>query len=466
MKQQVQLSSRQSQKLSPQLQLSLKLLQLSQAELEQEIEQALALNPVLERRDEPEHCSESAATDDDHLLADKTAESEDRVSSDFESDTDDGEHIFSRETEHWDTLGESPDLRQHLREQLHLSALSARDRHLAEAVLDSLEDDGYCLLDAREIAEASGIQPVPEVAEVEAVRHFIRQLDPLGVASRCLSECLQVQLEALAIQADLRQLANRIAEQYLNLVAKGTVAELALRLKASPALSAEAVALLKSLDPKPGARFQYSRTDYIEADFSAVKRQGQWQLRALRENGSRLRINRRYRQLANSGQSQAQHLAPYLQEANRLLAALKARQDTLKRVLQALCQRQQAFFEDGPAALVPMRLADIAEALGVHESTVSRACSGKYLATRHGLFALSRLFRSGLPSQDGHVQSSDAVQARIAALIAAENPSRPLSDAQLLASLQAEGQHIARRTIAKYREALRIAPSHQRRKQV
>lgn len=466
MKQQVQLSTRQSQKLSPQLQLTLKLLQLSQAELEQEVEQALALNPVLERRDELMNSPESEAANSNRVLSGPASDADSFETHDVEFDTTDGEYASAGESEHWETLRESPDLRHHLREQLHLSALSARDRHLAEAILDSLEDDGYCLSSAREIAEATGIKPVPDVAEVETVRHFIRQLEPVGVASRTLAECLQVQLEALDIHADLRQLAFRIAEQHLSLVAKSAVSELALRLKISTELATEAVGLLKSLDPKPGARFHQTQTEYIEPDFNAVKRQGQWQLLVLRENGSSVRINRQYRQLANSGQSQAVHLAPYLQEANRLLAALKARQDTLKRVLLAFCHRQQAFFEQGPSALAPMRLADIAEAIGVHESTVSRACSGKYLATRHGLFALSRLFRSGLPSLDGHTQSSNAVQARIAALIADENPSRPLSDTQLMASLQAEGQHIARRTIAKYREALRIAPSHQRRKQI
>ena len=464
MKQQVQLSARQSQKLSPQLQLNLKLLQLSQAELEQEIEQALAVNPVLERRDEPTHNSESAITESGNVLSANTTDSETFEARDFELNADYGEPAAKLESDYWDTPDDTTDLRGHLREQLHLSTLSARDRVLAEAVLDSLEEDGYCLASASDMAEATDLVPVPETAEIEAVRHFIRQLEPIGVASRHLSECLQVQLDAMTVRAELRQLAGTIAEQHLGALAKGAVTELASQLQTSPALTAEAFSLLKSLDPKPGARFAHSRTEYIEPDFCAVKHQGQWQLQALRENGASLRINRHYRQLANSGQSQAQHLAPYLQEANRLLAAIKARQDTLLRVLQALSARQQAFFEQGPMALAPMRLADIADALGLHESTISRACSGKYLATRHGLFALSRLFRSGLPSQDGQAQSIDTVQARIAALIAAENPSKPLSDAQLLACLQAQGQHIARRTVAKYREALRIAPSHLRRK--
>jgi RNA polymerase sigma-54 factor len=463
MKQQVQLSARQSQKLSPQLQLNLKLLQLSQAELEQEIEQALAVNPVLERRDEPS-VSEPMAVDSDSALSASTTDGETFETHGFELNADDGDLAAKLESDYWDTPEDSPDLRGHLREQLHLSALGARDRLLAEAVLDSLEEDGYCLASAGDIAEASGLVPAPDAAEIEAVRHFIRQLEPVGVASRHLSECLQVQLDALAIRTELRQLAGTIAERHLSALAKGAATELASQLQASPTLTAEAFSLLKSLDPKPGARFAHSRTEYIEADFCAVKHQGRWQLQALRENGAGLRINRHYRQLANSGQSQAPHLAPYLQEANRLLAAIKARQETLMRVLHALGARQQAFFEQGPAALAPMRLADIADALGMHESTISRACSGKYLATRHGLFALSRLFRSGLPSQDGHAQSSDAVQARLKALIAAENPDKPLSDAQLLACLQAEGQHIARRTVAKYREALRIAPSHLRRK--
>jgi RNA polymerase sigma-54 factor len=455
MKQQAQLSQRQNQKLSPQLQLTLRLLQCTHAELEQEIEQALSVNPVLERREEESSDSEIPASE----------AQADGDSPDNEAGTQETEPAGNFADADWNTLFQPPDLRQHLREQLHLSTLSARDRVIAEALVDSLEEDGYCLAKTGDIAVAAGLQPNPEADEIEAVRHFIRQLDPLGVASRSLSECLQVQIDGLSIAPELSRLAKRVAEGHLNDLAKGSSGDLAKRLKVLPEQLAAAIGLLKSLDPKPGARFQVSRTDYIEPDFHAVKRAGRWQASAARESRQMaLRINSQYRKMARTNSDHAQHLAPYLQEANWLIAAIKARQETLKRVMQAICQRQQLFFEQGPTALAPMRLGDIATALDMHESSISRACSGKYLATRHGLFALSRLFRSGMADQQGQMQSMDALQARIAALIAGEDPMQPLSDMQLVACLQAEGMPMARRTVAKYREALQIAPSHLRRK--
>lgn len=455
MKQQAQLSQRQHQKLSPQLQLTLRLLQCTQAELEQEIEQALSVNPVLERREEDASDSEipSSVAEADGENPDGDASTQDLEPAGHSAEVD------------WNTAVQLPDLRQHLREQLHLSTLSARDRVIAEALVDSLEEDGYCLASIGDIAMAAGLQPDAEADEIEAVRHFIRQLDPVGVASRGLSECLQVQIDGLGVSPELGQLAKRLAEGHLADLAKGATGDLAKRLNVPPDQVAAAIGLLKSLDPKPGARFQVSRTDYIEPDFHAVKRAGRWQAAASRESRQiALRINSQYRKLARTHSEHAQHLAPYLQEANWLIGAIKARQETLKRVMQAICQRQQAFFEQGPAALQPMRLGDIAAALAMHESSISRACSGKYLATRHGLFALSRLFRSGMADQHGQLQSMDALQARIAALIAGEDPNKPLSDMQLAACLQAEGMPMARRTVTKYREALQIAPSHLRRK--
>lgn len=457
MKTRAQLSLRQHGKLTPQLQLALKLLQYTQAELALEIENALAANPLLERND--------TATDSETLpdIPEPLASRDDTDTPPPEDSTVDFVNAKTADAL-WDTLPEPRTLRSHLTEQLQLYALSRRDAVIGEVLIDSLDDEGYCQSSLDDLRTAAALLPVASDAEIEAVRHLIQCLDPAGAGSRTLSECLQVQLTQIVAEPALLQLAKAIAAQHLEHLAKGGIAAVVKAGRYDPDAVARAIALLKTLNPKPGAPFQHSRTEYIEPDFSVLRRRGSWQVQALRDPGHALRINTLYRKLARNHRGpDAAHLAHYLQEARWLIAGINTRRDTLMKVLNAVVNRQTPFLESGVSALQAMSMRDIAESIGLHESTVSRACSGKWLHTPHGVVALGSLFGTGIADATGTVQAAGAVQTKIAALIHAEPPEKPLSDARLQQLLADQGLPIARRTVTKYREALAIAPSHLRR---
>ena len=461
MKARAQLSPRQSTKLTPQLQLALKLLQCTQTELEQEIDNALAANPMLERVDAD---TEAAA------LPDAPADFSDDAEAGDSADADaDFRHAATPEAEEslWDLMPEPKTLRSHLGEQLQLSGLSRRDQAIGEAVIDSLDDDGYCQASADDLRIASALKPPAVDAEIEAVRHLIQRFDPVGVGSRTLSECLQVQLAHIAAEPGLLALATDIAARHLDTLAKGGATAVAKAGGFEALGTAEAVALLKTLDPKPGALFQHSRTEYVEPDFAVLPKRNGWQVQGLRDAGQQLRLNAYYLKLArNSRGADAAHLAQYLQEARWLIAGIASRRDTLLKVVKAVVRKQTPFLDAGPSALQAMSMREIAERIGLHESTVSRACSGKWLATPHGMIELGSLFGSGITDDSGTVQAAGAVQSQIADLIADEPAGKPLSDAKLGQLLAARGLPVARRTIAKYREALGIPPSHLRKKSV
>jgi RNA polymerase sigma-54 factor len=459
MKARAQLSPRQSTKLTPQLQLALKLLQCTQTELEQEIDNALAANPILERVDAD---TEAAALP--NAPADFSDEAEAGDSADVDADF---RHTATPEAEEslWDLMPEPKTLRSHLGEQLQLSALSRRDLAIGEALIDSLDEDGYCQASAEELRTASALAPPAKEAEIEAIRHLIQRFDPVGVASRSLSECLQVQLTQIAAKPALMALATDIALRHLDVLARGGATAVAKAGGFDSLGTAEAVALLKTLDPKPGALFQHSRTEYVEPDFAVLPKRNGWQVQGLRDAGQQLRLNAYYLKLArNSRGADAAHLAQYLQEARWLIAGIASRRDTLLKVVKAVVRKQTPFLDAGPSALQAMSMREIAESIRLHESTVSRACSGKWLATPHGMIELGSLFGSGITDDSGTVQAAGAVQSQIADLIAGEPAGKPLSDAKLEQLLAARGLPVARRTIAKYREALGIPPSHLRKK--
>ena len=459
MKARAQLSPRQSTKLTPQLQLALKLLQCTQTELEQEIDNALAANPILERVDAD---TEAAALP--NAPADFSDEAEAGDSADVDADF---RHTATPEAEEslWDLMPEPKTLRSHLGEQLQLSALSRRDLAIGEALIDSLDEDGYCQASAEELRTASALAPPAKETEIEAIRHLIQRFDPVGVASRSLSECLQVQLTQIAAKPALMALATDIALRHLDVLARGGATAVAKAGGFDSLGTAEAVALLKTLDPKPGALFQHSRTEYVEPDFAVLPKRNGWQVQGLRDAGQQLRLNAYYLKLArNSRGADAAHLAQYLQEARWLIAGIASRRDTLLKVVKAVVRKQTPFLDAGPSALQAMSMREIAESIRLHESTVSRACSGKWLATPHGMIELGSLFGSGITDDSGTVQAAGAVQSQIADLIAGEPAGKPLSDAKLEQLLAARGLPVARRTIAKYREALGIPPSHLRKK--
>lgn len=457
MKNSVQLIQRQNQKLTPQLQLTIKLLQYSSAELEREIENALSINPVLELIGE---AAEPAVDGSDPFANSEAAE--------FDTDGElPPESAFpSQPTDpNWDLLAEPISLQVHLNAQWQLSTVSARDMAIGITLIDALDADGYWTSGYGDIRDATRFAEPAADDEIDAVRHLIQRLDPVGTASRDLSECLIVQLSQLDADADVLTAAQTIAENHLSVMAHKGIETVARVIGLPPNLVAQAAGLLKTLDPKPGAAFHTGRTDYIEADFAVEKIRSRWRAKALTDRRQKLRISGFYKNLAREARGKdAAYLQQYVQEAQWLINAIASRQDTLMKVVQAIAQKQQGFLENGPMAMQAMTLREIAESIGMHESTVSRACTGKYLATPHGIFELGRLFRSGIGDDSGQVQAASAIQARIAAMIKAESPHKPLSDARLESLLAAQGIPVARRTIAKYREALQIPASSERRK--
>lgn len=453
MKPGVRLTQRQGTRLTPQLQLAMRLLQCGRTELEHLIEDALAANPVLERvaDDGPAHTGDEPL---DH----------------GPGHAENGEPPLPAETgaatgdePDWHGIAEPVSLQSHLNAQLRLSPLGPRDRAIGEALIDGLDADGYCTAGFDDIRAACALQPAPDDAEIETVRHLIQRFDPLAVASRTLSECLLLQLHGIDAEPAVLAAARRIADAHLDVLARQGVLGAAKALGLAPDLAGRAVAVLKTLDPRPGAALAAARTEYIEPDLIAERDGTRWRVRLLDGHRPRLRVNAGYGRRLRAGAAEQAVIGQYRQEAQWLVAALAQRRDTLRRVAEAVVRRQTGFLEQGLRGLRAMRLQDVAGDLGLHESTVSRACNGKYLATPHGLFELSALFASGVADGGDGLQAADAVQARIAELIGAEDPAKPLSDAAIAQRLAAEGVSIARRTVAKYRDALRIPPASARR---
>ena len=460
MKISTQLSQSQHLKLTPQLQMAIKLLQYSSLELEQDIELAIESNPFLERVNELQ--SEPTALPDTQLQQNQDLpEWQENLT--ISSGLERTNHADADSALEW--VAETRSLRTHLIEQLQLCSIGPRDWMIGEALIDNLNDDGYLACGFEEIRETAPLSPTPSDAEIEAVLHLIQQLDPLAVASRSLSECLLLQLQHLDAAKDIVALAKQIASQHLAILAKSGVIGLVNTLGFDASQCVQAVGLLKTLDPKPGAAFSAVRVEYVRPDYRIEKLGGRWKLRALQDERQQLSVNSYYQGLIGSANSQdSAYLKQHLQEANWLIKSIHSRQQTIKRVLTAIISLQKPFLEQGIAGLTVMTMKDIAELLGLHESSISRACSGKYLATTHGTFELNTLFRSGIANAQGQMQSSSAIQSQIAKLIERESPSKPLSDAQLVVLLNEQGLSIARRTVAKYREALNLPASHLRKK--
>lgn len=448
--------------MTPQLRQAIRLLQLSAVELEAEMTEALESNPLLEWADDgetappdtaPEREPDTDREDERWDLGDLDGWSE-RSASGGE-DGDDGAKA--------EQVAEEETLQDHLLWQLHLGPLSNRDRAIGVALIEAISEDGYLRepLDAI-VASLGELAPSPD--EVLTVLHQVQQFDPVGVAARTVSECLGIQLGALPPDTPGRAIAQAIAERLLErlprLGAAGVAAELGEREEEVDT----AIALLLSLDPRPGAQLGSVAADsYVTPDVVIWRHRGQWKA-ALAEHGRpRLRIHRGYEALAGrTSGADATYLKGQLQEARWLLKNLEARGETLLRVTRSLVQRQAGFLEFGDGALRPLTLREVAGELGLHESTISRAIARKYARTPRGTLPLRAFFASGVSDANGEETSSAAVQSMIRQLVAGENPRKPLSDAKLAETLRAAGVPVARRTVAKYREAMGIASSQDR----
>jgi RNA polymerase sigma-54 factor len=462
----LQLRLTQKLALSPQLQQAIRLLQLNRIELREYIQDALDSNPILERSDGAESGEAGESETPEESSNQEPVEQPDWDNDNFggdqwlENNSYDG---FSGEAQIADTTGDT--LRDHLLWQINLAHFSDLDTAIAEAIVYGLDEDGY-LHDSLEDVRAS-LAPELLVEEdvITAVLHRVQRLEPVGVATRDAAECIRVQLSSLPSDTGARDLALRIARNYLEQVARHDTEELRKRTGAKDDAIIEALELIQSLEPRPGARYNNRQDEYLVPDVYATRIDDEWRVTLNPENDPGLKLNNFYIDLLRkSGGKDADYLNGRLQEARWLISSLELRNQTLMRVSQSIVEFQEEFLEQGEIAMKPLVLKTISEAIGVHESTVSRATTRKYMLTPRGLFELKYFFSSHVHTDRGGTISATAVKARLQVLLENEPPTHPLSDQDLSELLRNTGVVVARRTVAKYRESLGIGSSAERRR--
>ncbi|MDT3708052.1 MAG: RNA polymerase factor sigma-54 [Thiobacillus sp.] len=472
MKHSLQLKLGQHLTLTPQLQQSIRLLQLSTLELNQELEQMLQDNPLLEREEEDE--TDYPADAPAHTAEAQNAEPPQPESAESEpvtalDDSDWNEYSTAggddEDSDYAQGSIAGSTLREHLLNQLIVSPLTLRDRTLVAALIDDLDEAGFLTQPLADIiaslqAEIEELEP----EEVETALKHLQNMDPTGVGARNLAECLTLQLRALPPDRPARDAAMRLTAHYLELLAARDVGKLKKMLGIDDATLRAARALILALNPRPGAAFGADETHYVVPDVYVRKVKGIWIASLNPDAMPRLRVNRVYADiLARHRENGGSQLASQLQEARWLIKNVQQRFDTILRVSQAIVDRQKHFFEHGEVAMRPLVLREIAEAVDLHESTISRVTTQKYMMTPRGLYELKYFFGSHVATDNGGACSSTAIRALIKQLIAAEGGKKPLSDGQLAEVLGQQGIVVARRTVAKYRESLQIPPANMRR---
>ncbi|MGB3937032.1 MAG: RNA polymerase factor sigma-54 [Burkholderiales bacterium] len=467
--------------LTPQLQQSIRLLQLSTVELNQEIERLLMENPILEREDGESDAAAAAAEGSAEAQASAPseqaqAESRERAQQeaaaelpvDYAAPWRGSEDGGGDEGDRTLAAPDLPTLRDHLNNQLSLLNIGARDRTLAGLLIDALDDDGYLTQPLAEIAAL--LPPEAEVGaeELSIALCHLQNLEPAGVGARSPGECLALQIRAMQARnvdeaGPHAALALAICERHLELLASRDYVRLKQLTGADDEALRAAQQLIRGLNPRPGAAFARIETRYVMPDVVVRKVKGVWRASLNQEAMPRLRVNRLYADLAARPRGAGGNaLAAQLQEARWLIKNVQQRFDTILRVSQAIVDRQRNFLEHGEVAMRPMVLREIADVLGVHESTVSRVTTQKYMATPRGTYELKYFFGSHVATDTGGAASSTAIRALIKQLVAAEDAKAPLSDSRIAQILGEQGIVVARRTIAKYRESLQIPPVNQR----
>jgi RNA polymerase sigma-54 factor len=483
MKQSLQLRTSQHLALTPQLQQSIRLLQLSTLELHQEIEQILHDNPLLERLDDPldrsvrllaDGAINTAPANGEAPAAQPGQEGNEAAKPEGEgvedadhgergdSDADWGEGGGARNSEDEDGRPQleanGTTLREHLMEQVRLTGLGERDRALAELVIDALDDNGYLEEPLDEIHARLPEELEIEMDELRCALAFVQSLDPIGVGARSAAECLAIQIRRMpGVPLVTRRLALKIVEGYLSWFAQREYTKLKKALDCDDEDLREVQAVVRQCNPHPGAAFASNVSDYVVPDVIVRRAKNGWAVSLNPEVMPKLRVNTLYANLLKSGKSESQ-MGAQLQEAKWLIKNMRQRFDTILRVAEAIVERQRNFFSHGAVAMRPLVLREIADTLGLHESTISRVTTQKYMLTPHGMFELKYFFGSHVATEAGGEASSTAIRALIAQLTGAEDPRNPLSDSKIAEMLGEQGMVIARRTVAKYREALKIPP--------
>jgi len=477
---------RQQQTLSPRLQQAVRLLQLSSPDFAQEVNLALGRNPFLEVEDGEDSdgdaddaASLSLAGHVDTLPGGDDAQDEgaggggdDRDLLQFDGlarhrHTDD-------EVSALDFVAAHTTLADHLHAQLLLLPLGTRDRLLAQVLIDSLDDDGYLRTPLVELLPLAGLDPVPALPEMELALHRVQALEPAGVGARGVAECLRQQLPAIECP-DRRGVAAAIIDNHLDLLAARDVAGMARALGRSRAEIDDACERIRHFDPRPGWRHDASDTQYLVPDVVVRKVRGAWTVQLNPAVVPRVKLNQFYAELfqrsrrrdrvaAPSAAQPHGELAGHLQEARWTVRNVEQRFSTILDVAQAIVRRQKHFFDLGPMAMKPLGLREIADELGMHESTVSRVTNNKYLAAPLGVFELKQFFSRTMVSASGHACSCTAIRGLIQDMIEGEDRRTPLSDAEITRQLARQGLTVARRTVTKYRQLLRIEPVQRRRR--
>ncbi|NVK03129.1 MAG: RNA polymerase factor sigma-54 [Oceanospirillaceae bacterium] len=518
MKQSLQLKIGQSLTMTPQLQQAIRLLQLSTLELQTEIQNALDSNPLLEVVDEDESESSANALSDDRASnsdthsnsengtaepsAQDTSENFDTTEWDDPSDSNVTDSQWDEEIPEdlstdssWDdtyqtststssaaseddwTPGDNDTqqetLQDYLSWQLNLTRMSNIDRFVAETIIDSVDSDGYLTTDCGDILLQCQEQFPDEfleyeMDEVEAVLHRVQQFDPVGVAARDLSECLTVQLKQLPPETPFRPEALRLCRDYLALLGNRDYKSIMRRMRIKEDSLQAVIELIQTLNPRPGASVIENAAEYVIPDVLVRKVKGDWVVSLNSEVSPELRINEQYASLIKRADTSAQNqfLRDNLQEARWFLKSLQSRNETLLKVSSQIVAKQIDFLENGEEGMKPLVLHDIAEAVEMHESTISRVTTQKYMHTPRGVFELKYFFSSHVSTVDGGSASSTAIRAVIRKLVDDEESRKPLSDSKIAKILEEQGFNVARRTIAKYREVLGIPPSNERKRLV
>jgi len=482
MKQILRLKAGQSLTMTPQMQQQMRLLQLSNIELQIEIQELLESNIMLEE-DEAEQNTKNLESNEDQKL-DTTEKStkdllEDNLINDPDIDTTWDENFdstpfhtktnsenksnsmgFDEEDSRYKTLPE------HLRWQLNLIPISDSDKVIAEIIIDSLNDDGFLYGSLENILETvnNDLEEVV-IEEIEAVLKIIQSLEPTGVGARDIKECLSIQLKQYAPEIPEVKKAKEIIDNYFEFLEARDNKKLMKKLKLADEELMKIINFIQTMNPRPGSQINNSRTEYIMPDVIVKKENNKWKIKINKDSIPNLRINSAYKNMiSRTNNVDNQTLKSHLQEADWCIKSLQNRGETLKKVTECIIEHQRDFLEHGEMAMKPLILQDIADKLGMHESTISRATTRKYMHTPRGTYELKYFFPSHVTTKDGGSCSSTAIHALIKKLIDNELPDKPLSDNKISALLKEDGINVARRTIAKYRETMTIPPSNERKR--
>jgi RNA polymerase sigma-54 factor len=457
-------SLQQQQTIAPQMQQSLQLLQSPTLELRHLIQQELVQNPTLEEESTDISLEEAGTGGEDDEFDREFAElsqldeewreymAQSRLSSPKRDDAEE-RHQFAM-----DSIVEPVTLQEHLLNQLGFSDAPPRIREIATMLIGNIGDNGFLHASLEDLCFDLGI-PMPELEEAKSL---VQSFDPVGIGAVDLRDCLLIQLERLGKHHSLEY---RIVDHHLDDLARKRYPQIAKRLSVSPEQITRAAEFIATLDPRPGSRFAEDTNTYVTPDVTVERIGDEWVVSMNSEQIPRLRISNAYKDLMASGEGREAraYLRDKIRAGKFLIKSIHQRQQTIQSIASEIVARQGAFLDHGPSRLKPMNMAQIADKVGVHETTVSRAVSGKYIATPHGVFEMKYFFTTGYETEDGESLSNTSVKQTLAELIAEENPKKPLSDQRLVELLEKRGIKIARRTVAKYREELNILPSHMRR---